>query len=173
MTSLLRVVRADRPNDYVLINVEKNGPSVLDLKLVGTDGADPFVVYLKETTIHSLKSPKHHGSPDDWHSALTAVLLNYEPGSEVVQGLEAVASVVPAKTITISIRKNISGITVSRSISIRSFSSTNPAKSHSNGSVLSFLLWMKMNPLSFLTGPLRLHNLPKYCAVSSRTFKGR
>lgn len=45
---LLKVPRSDS-NEYVLVNVKKDGSKALDLRLVATDGSD---VYLSESRLY-------------------------------------------------------------------------------------------------------------------------
>ena len=40
---ILRIPRADVSAGPVLLSVTSNGPQPLDLKLIGTDGVEPFV----------------------------------------------------------------------------------------------------------------------------------
>ena len=45
---ILKVLRTDaEENEYVLVNVQTNGPKLLDLKLVATDGDVPYVTESK------------------------------------------------------------------------------------------------------------------------------
>ena len=39
---VLQIPRSDSDRDVVLVNVVSNGPAVLDLKLVATEGTSPF-----------------------------------------------------------------------------------------------------------------------------------
>lgn len=41
---ILKILRSDaEENEYVLVNVQSNGPKPLDLKLVATDGDVPYI----------------------------------------------------------------------------------------------------------------------------------
>ena len=40
---ILRIPRSDSPDSFVLVNVTRTGKSELDLKLVATEGEDPYV----------------------------------------------------------------------------------------------------------------------------------
>jgi hypothetical protein len=41
--NILRVPRSDSEGDFVLVNVSSNGPSPLDLKLLATEGFNPYI----------------------------------------------------------------------------------------------------------------------------------
>ncbi|GAB7354392.1 hypothetical protein MBLNU459_g4891t1 [Dothideomycetes sp. NU459] len=105
---VLRVRRTDA--DYVLVSVYQNGLSPLDLKLVGTDGNDPFVAEIKHADIAKFQDKNHQASPDEWTDCLSAVLLRQPSDSPAVVGIEILANVANEQ-ITLLVRKNISGIT--------------------------------------------------------------
>lgn len=107
---VLRVRRTD--GDYVLVNVQQIGSSPLDVKLIGTDGNAPFVAEIKQANIVGFKEKKHQASLDEWTKCLSAVLLQQPSDSAAVIGVEAVATV-SDQTISLAIRRNIGGITVS------------------------------------------------------------
>lgn len=44
---ILRIHREDQQGGIVFVNVSSNGPLPLDLKLLATDGVDPFVLNRK------------------------------------------------------------------------------------------------------------------------------
>lgn len=111
---VLRVRRAD--TGYVLVHVSQIGPSPLDLKLIGTDGVDPFVAEIKQTNVAESQEKKNQATSDEWTKCLSAVLLQQPSDLTAVIGLEAVATVSDGCSISIAIRKNISGITVSSPI---------------------------------------------------------
>src|SRR6267378_715713 len=41
---VLRIPRSDQPPSYVLVHVARSGAAVLDLKLVATEGENPYAV---------------------------------------------------------------------------------------------------------------------------------
>ena len=41
--NILRLPRTDSEREFVLVNVSSNGPSPLDLKLLATEGENPFM----------------------------------------------------------------------------------------------------------------------------------
>ncbi|KAF1353501.1 hypothetical protein BDV97DRAFT_282350, partial [Delphinella strobiligena] len=94
----------------VLLHSQQNGPAVLDLRLVGTDGENPFVAEIKHSKVQNFRSSQYQGTQEEWISILSALLLRHQAAAHVTQGLEAVASVT-VDAITLSFRKNISGIT--------------------------------------------------------------
>lgn len=44
LDQILRIPRDDQEGDYVLLSVASGGPSVLDLKLLATEGESPYYV---------------------------------------------------------------------------------------------------------------------------------
>ena len=40
--NILRIRRSDNDSDFVLLNVSNNGPSPLDLRLLATEGENPY-----------------------------------------------------------------------------------------------------------------------------------
>ena len=40
---MLRIPRSDFQGKHILVNVSKNGPALLDLKLIGTEGTVPYL----------------------------------------------------------------------------------------------------------------------------------
>lgn len=40
---VLRLPRTDSPSDYVLLNASRNGSNPLDLKLLATEGTEPYI----------------------------------------------------------------------------------------------------------------------------------
>jgi len=114
MTHVLRVQRSDDPAAFVLFHVQQNGTEPLDLRIVGTDGELPFITETKQRTVKSLRSSNNTAADnDDWASVLSAILLQHDASHTILKGLETVASVAgDQSTMTLSIRRNIDGITV-------------------------------------------------------------
>lgn len=110
-----RVLRLRRTDDteqtFVLVNVEQNGSSKLDLRLVGTDGSSPFVGTVKNSATHRLRSKAYTGTAEEWTLVLKAILLQDDQAlqSDAGHGLEAIATI--DAQLQIVIRKNIGGIT--------------------------------------------------------------
>lgn len=109
---ILRVRRTDQPSDeaFILINATQNGPAALDLQLLGTDGEAPFVAVVSQKNINGLRAANYRGSDSEWSDTLAFALLQKDE-SNAIRDVELVATV--DDQITLVIRKNISGITVS------------------------------------------------------------
>ena len=114
MSHILRFPRIDDPIAFIIVEAQHRGPAALDLTLVGTDGSYPFSVQVEQTTVQGLRSSNYQGTDHEWTCILSALLLQQDITPAVAQNIEAVASVAEnANSITLSIRKNIDGITVS------------------------------------------------------------
>lgn len=107
MASLVRFPREDS-NDFVLLHSQQTGSAVLDLRLVATDGQNPFTTDLKQNASSRLRSAQFRGPDQEWVAIVKAILCP-SPDDPLIQGLEAVASVT-GDAITLSIQKNITGI---------------------------------------------------------------
>ncbi|KAK5131344.1 hypothetical protein LTR08_001010 [Meristemomyces frigidus] len=110
---VLRLRRTDKEGEHLLVNVSRSGVRPLDLKLVASEGEVVYPGKIKEINVKSLQASNYSGNLDDWKAILTCTLLQERvegtPPS-VCDGVETVASV-NGTTLTITIRKNISGIT--------------------------------------------------------------
>ncbi|KAM5464750.1 hypothetical protein MauCBS54593_006843 [Microsporum audouinii] len=119
--SVLRIPRSDGSGDYALIKVSKSGTSDLDLQLIGTEGENPYVGFLKSSGIKKLRARNYRGDDDEW-----AAILSYSFGqiqksnvdAEWISGLEVLASVQATgdndeenKELHITLRKRIDSIT--------------------------------------------------------------
>lgn len=107
-SKILRVPRTDSGEDdaYILGEVTSLGSKPLNVKLVATEGEEPYVVKLRHDRIGELRASNSPCSPDEWEAILKAVLLGGEP----VEGIEAGAEAHVGKTITITIRRRVAGI---------------------------------------------------------------
>ncbi|KAL1311157.1 hypothetical protein AAFC00_001359 [Neodothiora populina] len=110
MSRLLKVRRTDQPQDFILVHCQPQGPGPLDLRLVGTDGQQPFVATITQASLQDIRSSGYNGTDEEWRSILEALLAHRQPNPDLIQALDPVASV-NDETISITIRKNISGIT--------------------------------------------------------------
>ncbi|KAL2353273.1 hypothetical protein BJ546DRAFT_982213 [Cryomyces antarcticus] len=115
---VLRIRRTDVGYDsFVLVNVANNGSQPLDLKLIGTEGENPYKSSIRQGTIGALVATNYHGTAQEWQTALSAIFLQEQANTQDVkslEGLEAVSSIsekAGLKQIAITLRKNISGIT--------------------------------------------------------------
>lgn len=105
-TRILRFARSDDKSAFVLVQVTPKGSKPLDLKLVGTEGEAPYVASLKHDRVVSLRVKNCPASEDEWQSILEA-LFQQEP----VPDIQATATVQSDKNISITVRKEIQGIT--------------------------------------------------------------
>ncbi|RSL56019.1 hypothetical protein CEP54_009080 [Fusarium duplospermum] len=103
---VLRFARSDDKSAFVLVQVTPKGSKPLDLELVGTEGEAPYVASLKHDRVVSLRVKNCPASEDEWQSILEA-LFQQEP----VPDIQATATVQSDKSISITIRKEIQGIT--------------------------------------------------------------
>ena len=111
--SILRLHRTDKTNQHLLVQVSKVGNKALDLKLIGTEHEHLYHAEIEESKIKSLQANSFSGDLTEWKAILQYALLHQKPSGhipEYLQGLETVATL-SGKTLTITIRKNIDGIT--------------------------------------------------------------
>ncbi|KAI9671142.1 MAG: hypothetical protein M1817_003649 [Caeruleum heppii] len=113
---VLKIPRSDvvGPESCVLVHVSSAGPLPLDLKLIGTEGSNPYATSIKASRLHALRAKNYHGDDDEWEAVLSALLLRKgraQLSSDASQGLEMIAAVKDEEDITLTIRKNIDGIT--------------------------------------------------------------
>ncbi|KAJ3468571.1 hypothetical protein MRS44_002636 [Fusarium solani] len=106
-TRILRFARSDDKSAFVLVQVTPKGSKPLDLKLVGTEGRRHMSHHaMKHDRVVSLRVKNCPASEDEWQSILEA-LFQQEP----VPDIQATATVQSDKNISITIRKEIQGIT--------------------------------------------------------------
>ena len=111
--TILRLHRTDRPSDHLLVHVSQTGNKSLDLKLIGTEHEHLYHAEFIESGVKSLQATSFSGDLNEWKATLKYALLRERPEGpipEYLQGLETVASI-SGKSLTITIRKNIGGIT--------------------------------------------------------------
>ncbi|KAL9031633.1 MAG: hypothetical protein Q9196_000347 [Gyalolechia fulgens] len=119
MTSehVLRFPRTDSPGDYILLHTSPHGSNPLDLKLLATEGTEPYVKILKPSRISKYRAKSNHLTDSQWEYLLRSTLLqepisskSQDPEAEdPTQDLEVIASVADNK-LTVTFRKSISGI---------------------------------------------------------------
>lgn len=114
----LRIRRSDTSgaDDFVLVNVVSNGPDPLDLRLTGTENAFPYLTTIQQKRAGGLRAEKYNGSEEEWVMCLRHVLLHQqtEP-STAISGVETSAAIDgrnEQQPLTITVRRNIGGITV-------------------------------------------------------------
>ncbi|KAL2017807.1 hypothetical protein VTK56DRAFT_1670 [Thermocarpiscus australiensis] len=103
---IIRVPRTDEEGTYVLGEVTPSGSKPLNVKFVATEGEEPYVVKLRHDRIGELRASNSPCSPEEWESILKALLLRGEP----VEGIEAGAEAKVGKSITITVRRRVAGI---------------------------------------------------------------
>ncbi|KAL8682724.1 MAG: hypothetical protein Q9186_001235 [Xanthomendoza sp. 1 TL-2023] len=119
---VLRLPRTDSPAEYVLLHTSSNGSSPLDLRLLATEGTEPYIKTLKHSRISKYRAKSNHLSDSQWETLLRFTLLQertpkdgastapaFGNDDEMLQDLELVASIITTK-LTITLRKSISGI---------------------------------------------------------------
>ncbi|EMC96314.1 hypothetical protein BAUCODRAFT_70602, partial [Baudoinia panamericana UAMH 10762] len=109
---VLRLRRTDAEGQYLLVSVSQAGSKSLDLKLVASEGEHVYPTNIRETNVKSLQASNYSGSLEEWKTILKCALLHdFSDGQRTdLQGVESVAAISGDK-LTITIRKNISGIT--------------------------------------------------------------
>ena len=110
---VLRLRRTDAEGEHLLINIAQSGSKQLDLKLIASEGDHVYPTTIKESNVKSLQASNYSGNLDDWKAILRyALLQEHSQGSSksAFEGLETVAAI-SKTTLTITLRKNISGIT--------------------------------------------------------------
>lgn len=110
---VLRVKRTDHKSEHLLVNITSKGPSDLDLKLIATDQSHIYHGSFKESTVKSLQATNFKGDLEEWKTTLCFALLHRSPDDpqpDFLQGVEIVSSI-SGTTATITLRKNIDGIT--------------------------------------------------------------
>jgi len=113
VVQILRLPRTDKPKQHLLIQVNQKKANSLDLKLVGTEHEHLYHGHIKESGIKSLQASNYGGDLSEWKEILRYAFLHEHPSSgtaETLEGLETVAAI-SGTTLTITLRKNIGGIT--------------------------------------------------------------
>ncbi|KAK4632023.1 hypothetical protein CLAFUW4_03383 [Fulvia fulva] len=112
---LLRLKRTDHKTEHLVLHVadHSTSPDTLDLKLVGTDTERLYHGNVEESSLETLQASNFKGNLAEFKTVLSYALLHQLPKGpfpDVLEGVETVAAV-DIKTFTVTIRKNISGIT--------------------------------------------------------------
>ncbi|KAK1987817.1 hypothetical protein LZ30DRAFT_579346 [Colletotrichum cereale] len=102
MTSghVLRFPRSDSQGGFVIIQATPTRSKALDVKLVGTDGVEPYAVSLHQDKTAALRVKNSPCTEDEWISILTAV-LQQEPASDI----EVLADVENEAVLTLTVRR--------------------------------------------------------------------
>ncbi|KAI4287810.1 MAG: hypothetical protein L6R35_002929 [Caloplaca aegaea] len=122
---VLRIPRTDSLGEYVLLNTSSCGSSPLDLKLLATEGTEPYVKTLKHSRIPKYRAKTNHLSDQQWEEVLRSTLLQERPQKALTkpenqdddekpedassQTIQLVAYISSSK-LTITFRNSISGI---------------------------------------------------------------
>lgn len=111
----MRVRRTDDPSAHLLLSVTPttSDSRPLDLKLVATEHEHLYHGGVTSGSAASLRGSNNRASDTEWRDVLAYALLRERSeanSSETLQGLEIVA-VIAYETCTITIRKNIGGVT--------------------------------------------------------------
>lgn len=114
VTQILRLKRTDKGNEHLLLHISQTSTfKPLDLKLVATEQEHLFHGTLKDSQTASLLTSASKTNPTEWKTLLKHQLLHEQPPSPSPEtdftGLETVATIANS-TLTITLRKNISGI---------------------------------------------------------------
>lgn len=104
---VLKLRRSDA-DGCLLVQASSAGPEPLDLKLVATEGAAPYVSSLRHSRVTSLRSQRCPVSDKEWEQILGAVLRRKQ-----VDDVETLASVPSSGSASLTIRKQVNGITQS------------------------------------------------------------
>lgn len=123
INSVLRIPQSDSGEGFVLVQAQSKGTKLLDLKLVGTEGEAPYVaksekpgtlsnyhnltIAVKHDRVSSLKISNSPVSDSEWQSILES-FFQQQP----LQTIQATAAVQSETSITITLRKQVQGITV-------------------------------------------------------------
>ncbi|OAA52390.1 DNA double-strand break repair and VJ recombination XRCC4 [Beauveria brongniartii RCEF 3172] len=107
---VLKVPQSDNDKEFVLLQASSSGKKPLDLKLIGTEGEAPYVVKTRHTVKHdrvpALKVKNSHLSDSEWESLLEDFFYQ-----KPLKDINATATVQSEAAITITIRKQVQGIT--------------------------------------------------------------
>lgn len=114
-TQVLRLPRTDAANSHLLVRVTETTANSLDLKFVGTDHEHIYHAGIKDSAVKTLQANNYSGDLEEWKQIVRYVFLHQRRGSETalpdaLEGLETVAAIAKS-ALTITIRKNIGGIT--------------------------------------------------------------
>ncbi|KAH7073686.1 hypothetical protein BKA63DRAFT_472073 [Paraphoma chrysanthemicola] len=97
--------------ETVVVEVQQEGSHVLDVRLVGCEGENPYVTTLRKRNLASLKQ-KFKGSDEEWANLLSHFLLQ-KPAPENSAIVEGVRLVYTLKdSMTLSFRQDVQGIKV-------------------------------------------------------------
>ncbi|KAK1777882.1 hypothetical protein QBC45DRAFT_177750 [Copromyces sp. CBS 386.78] len=119
-STIIRIPRTDtdQEDDCILGEVIHSGTGgssargsnkPLNLKIVATEGEEPYALTLKHDQINSLRTSSSSCSPSEWESILSSLFITASPVADIEAGAE-VESRGKKKSITITIRRRVAGI---------------------------------------------------------------
>ncbi|MCJ1342961.1 hypothetical protein MMC31_001150 [Peltigera leucophlebia] len=111
---ILRIHREDQQGGIIFVNVSSNGPLPLDLKLLATDGLDPFVLNLGQHSARKFRGCSSKLDDKEWEDLLETFFLQQslngnKYAAEPLGTLEASATI-SEESLLLVFRKSISGI---------------------------------------------------------------
>lgn len=119
-STIIRIPRTDtdQEDDFILGEVTHSGAGgssagraskPLNLKIVATEGEEPYALTLKHEQINSLRSSSSSCTPSEWESIITSLFITASPVADIEASAE-VESRGKKKSITITIRRRVAGI---------------------------------------------------------------
>ncbi|KAF3045379.1 hypothetical protein E8E11_003638 [Didymella keratinophila] len=110
---IVPVEPASGRGELVVIEVQQQGAHELDVRLVGCEGENPYVVQIKQSQLPKLKH-KFKGTNAEWEAVLAHFLLQKQLGPDQVNLLEGVRMVYTLKKdgLEVSVRQDVQGIKV-------------------------------------------------------------
>ncbi|CEJ89702.1 hypothetical protein VHEMI05527 [[Torrubiella] hemipterigena] len=103
--SVLRIAQDEDKQLFILLHLKSIGAKALDLKLVGTEGEAPYVATIKHDKAVALKAKNATISDDEWLAILQNIFSQLP-----TPDIHATAAVQSESTVTITIRKQVQGI---------------------------------------------------------------
>ncbi|KAL5612129.1 hypothetical protein BROUX41_000326 [Berkeleyomyces rouxiae] len=102
---VLRFATTDNDaSSFVLVHAIQVGDAPLDFKLVGTEGAAPYVTTIQSAHISGFKSKKTAVPDVEWEAILKGVLTQ-----EPLKDIQVLAEVYSEASINLAIRRNVQG----------------------------------------------------------------
>ncbi|PVI03936.1 hypothetical protein DM02DRAFT_625458 [Periconia macrospinosa] len=98
----------DNNNNLVIVEVSQDGPSPLDVRLVGCEGENPYVTHVKHANIAELKH-KFKGTSQEWEAILSHFLLHQV--AILAHDVRFVYSL-RSNSLRLSFQQNVKGIKV-------------------------------------------------------------
>lgn len=105
---IIRIPRTDTTGEdaFILGEVTVTGSKPLSVRIIATEGEEPYVITLNPSRLSDLLVANSPCSPSEWERILCFVLLGADP----IEGIEAGAEAQTGKAVTVTIRRRIAGI---------------------------------------------------------------